>query len=66
MHAPDALDGAPHAQPYEDAPDPHDEIVQEVTTDFWDAYLRGHDASIAKLRTDATVPGLSSEQDQPQ
>jgi hypothetical protein len=38
--------------------------VTKVTTDFWDAYLRGDDASIAKLRKDATVAGLSSEQDQ--
>ena len=54
------LIGAPHALAYEDAPDAHDEVVIETTTDFWDAYLRGDDAAKAQLLEDANVPGLSS------
>jgi predicted dienelactone hydrolase len=54
------LIGAPHSQPYEDLPGPHDEVVIETTTDFWDAYLRDDDAAKARLLEDANVPALSS------
>jgi predicted dienelactone hydrolase len=54
------LIGAGHAPPYEDAPDPHDRVVEQVTLDFWNAYLRGDDESAQQLVTDAQVPNLSS------
>jgi hypothetical protein len=56
------LIGAGHAPQYEDTPDPHDEVVDTVTLDFWNAYLRGDQASTTKLVTDAKVPDLSSIQ----
>jgi dienelactone hydrolase len=54
------LIGAGHAPQYEDSPDPHDAVVVKVTTDFWDAYLRGNTASTDKLVRDAQVAKLSS------
>jgi predicted dienelactone hydrolase len=57
-----SLLGAGHAPPYENDPDPHDNVVIKVTTDFWNAYLRGDDTSTTKLVKDATVPMLSSVQ----
>jgi predicted dienelactone hydrolase len=56
------LIGAGHAPPYEDDPDPHDDVVIKVTLDFWNAYLRGVDTSATQLVKDAQVPMLSSVQ----
>jgi dienelactone hydrolase len=54
------LEAGLHATPYENAPDPHDELVAATTIDFWNATLRYDDAARERLATDATVPGLSS------
>jgi dienelactone hydrolase len=54
------LDAGLHAPPYENAPDPHDEMVVATTIDFWNATLRDDRAAREQLATDATVPGLSS------
>jgi dienelactone hydrolase len=34
------LEGGGHFEPYENAPSPHDEVVEATTAAFWDAYLR--------------------------
>jgi dienelactone hydrolase len=54
------LIGAGHAPPYENTPDPHDALVIQVTTDFWNRYLHGEPAAGARIAPDATVPGLAS------
>ncbi len=59
------LEGGHHASPYEDAPDPHDPVVQHVTLDFWQATL-GHDAAAQRrLADDATSPGLAHVESTP-
>ena len=48
------LDAGLHATPYENAPDPHDELVVATSIDFWDATLRNDDAAAAgRLAADA-------------
>jgi hypothetical protein len=42
-------------QPYENAPDPADELVTAVTTAFWDRYLLGDESAEARL-VDAVTP----------
>lgn len=54
------LHGASHATQWENDPTPYDRIGERVTTDFWDATLRGRRAAFAALTRDATVDGLSS------
>lgn len=34
------LHGGTHSDPYEDTPDPADQIVRDITTAFWDRYLK--------------------------
>jgi dienelactone hydrolase len=58
------LIGAGHAPQYEDSPDPHDAVVEQVTLDFWNAYLRGDTQAPRQLLTDADVPNLSSVKSQ--
>jgi len=53
------LDGL-HAQPFENAESPHDEMVEQFTTDFWDVFLRGDASRLDALRTNAEVEGLST------
>lgn len=49
-----------HFQPYEDAPDPADQMVIDTTTAFWRLYL-GHDAAAAvDLSSSARVDGLTT------
>jgi dienelactone hydrolase len=45
-------DARRHSPPYEDAPDPADRLVQDVTTAFWDLELKGDRSAGARL----TVP----------
>ena len=49
-----------HGQPYEDTPDPADELVVATTTAFWDLYLRGDEAAEARLVDAVTPPGLAT------
>jgi len=39
------IHGGTHAGPFEDAPEASDELVREITTDFWDRYLKGDRAA---------------------
>ncbi len=54
------LHGASHASQFENDPTPYDQIGIDVTTDFWNATLKGQKRAFAKLERDATVDGLSS------
>ncbi|HEX6311545.1 MAG TPA: hypothetical protein VF152_07935 [Acidimicrobiia bacterium] len=54
--------GGGHAQPFEDVDDPADEMVQAVTTDFWDLELKDQPAALDRLLADAEVPGLTAVQ----
>lgn len=54
------LEGGLHAQPFENPPSPHDEVVTTTSTDFWAATLRDDAEAEARLQADATVPGVSS------
>jgi hypothetical protein len=51
-----------HSAPFEDTPDPADELVVTVTVDFWDAYLYKQRGALDALSTDATTPGVTFEQ----
>ena len=51
--------GAPHEPPYAD-PGPDQQIVAQVTTDFFDAELAGQSAALAAMTTDGNVGGRSS------
>jgi dienelactone hydrolase len=53
-----------HSPPFEDAPDPADELVVTVTVDFWDAYLYERRGALAALSTDAMVPGVATLEQQ--
>jgi hypothetical protein len=37
-------------------------VIVATVTDFLDGYLKGKPAAIARLATDATVPGVASLQ----
>ena len=54
------LHGASHASQWENAVTPYDQIDERLTTDFWDATLGRDHAAYARLKQDATVPGLAS------
>jgi dienelactone hydrolase len=54
-----SLVGGLHAPPYEDTPSPHDELVTDLTTDFWDAYLRADDDAATRVVEDATGTDLA-------
>lgn len=40
-----------HAEPYEDMPDPADDLVHEVSIAFWDRYLRGDGTGEDRIRS---------------
>lgn len=56
------LIGGSHAPPFEDAESPWDALDEQTTTDFWSGTLGGDPAALARVTTDATVPGLASIQ----
>ena len=43
------LHGSGHATPYENSPDPNDDVVRDTTLPFWDRYLRGKDDATERL-----------------
>jgi dienelactone hydrolase len=53
-----------HSPPFEDTPDPADDLVVTVTVDFWHAYLYEQRGAIDALSTDATVPGVATFEQQ--
>jgi len=56
------LFGAGHAEPFEDFPSKHDQLDEEITTQFWVGTLGSDAAELDAIRTDAEVEGLSSIQ----
>ena len=52
------LDRPTHSPPFEDTPDPADQLVVAVTVDFWHAYLYEQGAALDAMSTDAMVPGV--------
>jgi dienelactone hydrolase len=54
------LDRPTHSPPFEDTPDPADDLVVTVTVDFWQGYLYESRAAHDTLSTDAMVPGVES------
>ena len=54
------LHGASHASEWENDVTPYDHIAERLTTDFWNATLNGDTQAFARLKSDATVPGLST------
>ena len=53
-----------HSPPFEDTPDPADELVVTVTVDYWHAYLYKRRGALDALSTDATVPGVATFEQQ--
>jgi dienelactone hydrolase len=53
-----------HSPPFEDTPDPADDLVVTVTVDFWHAYLYEQRAALDALSTDAVVPGVATLEQQ--
>lgn len=49
-----------HSSPFEDDPDPADQVVLDTTTAFWRRYLAGDDVEPPELQADAGVPGLTT------
>jgi len=45
------LHGAPHGPPFEDEPSTHDALVQAITVDFWDRYLKMERTAARQLVT---------------
>lgn len=58
------IERATHSPPFEDTPDPADELVVAVTVDFWHAYLYKERAALDTLSTDAMVPGVTTLEQQ--
>jgi hypothetical protein len=49
-----------HSAPFEDTPDPADELVVTVTDDFWNAYLYEQRDALDAMATAAAVPGVTT------
>jgi dienelactone hydrolase len=58
------LDRPTHSPPFEDTPDPADELVVTVTVDFWHAYLYKQRGALDALSANAMAPGLSTFEQQ--
>ncbi len=58
------LERPTHSPPFEDTPDPADELVVSVTVDFWHAYLYEQRGALDALSTNATVPGIATLEQQ--
>lgn len=59
------LHEAVHASPYEDEPDPADELVRGTTTAFWRLHLAHDPDAAVELSRAARVDGLSTVTEQP-
>ena len=53
-----------HSPPFEDTPDPADELVVTVTVDLWDAYLYKQRGAREALSTNAMVAGVATLEQQ--
>ncbi|MGE5617362.1 MAG: alpha/beta hydrolase family protein [Candidatus Woesearchaeota archaeon] len=58
------LPGAPHLGPYTDE-EPQLRIVERVTIDFFNGYLKGMRGALARMRVTGNVPGLAALQADP-
>lgn len=68
LHAPKwfvTLDGAGHSPPYQQPDTVWFPVVARVSTDFWQAELKGDIARLDALATDAVVDGVSTLQSDP-
>jgi hypothetical protein len=45
------LHGGTHSEPFEDTPDPADQVVRDITTAFWDRYLKDEKAAAKRIRS---------------
>jgi dienelactone hydrolase len=54
--------GGSHAPPFENDITPHDMMVEQITTDFWDATIGGDPGAIERFMDHAAVEGLSTLQ----
>lgn len=45
------LYGGTHSAPFEDTPDPADQVVRDITTEFWDLYLKSDKTSERAIST---------------
>jgi predicted dienelactone hydrolase len=54
------LIGGAHATPFENDVTPFDQMVAELTVDFWDATLGGDDTAFDRFEQHAAVDGLSA------
>ena len=52
--------GAFHAEPFENTPNPADEMVMTTSTLFWRAYLLDEPSARSEIVRAATVPGVST------
>ncbi len=52
--------GGSHATPFENDITPYDEMVRELTVDFWDATLGGDPSAFERFEQHAAVEGLST------
>jgi dienelactone hydrolase len=57
--------GAGHIQPFLGGDDPSAIALKKSTVDFFDRYLKDDKAALAKLRTDANVPGKARLEEHP-
>lgn len=53
------LIGAGHSEPYENEPSAYDDVVVQVTLDFWSGTLGGNDVALDQIETDGAVDGVS-------
>ena len=54
------LVGGSHSSAFEDAPSPHDDIVEQVTVDFWDLTLLNDRGGAALIEQHGSVPKLAT------
>jgi dienelactone hydrolase len=51
------LHGGTHSDPFEDTPDPADDVVRQITTAFWDRYLRGDKPAAKHIKDEIDAYG---------
>jgi dienelactone hydrolase len=55
--------GGGHISPFLGGTDPEAVALQKTTVDFWDRYLKDDTAALGQLKTDATIPGSTTFQE---
>jgi dienelactone hydrolase len=54
------LHGSSHSAPFEDTPDPADDVVRTITTAFWDRYLKGQDSAQTRIVESVSAYGQAN------